>query len=53
MHRILSQPQSNRIALDQGCQIFHGTWYQNRTNVPNGYKISQISIKYSKRPYNI
>jgi hypothetical protein len=40
----------------QGCQIFLGTWYQNRKNVPNehkkyhGNKISQISIKYSKRP---
>jgi hypothetical protein len=42
---------------NQGCQIFLGTWYQNwkkwtkRTrNVPNGHKISQISIKYSEWP---
>jgi hypothetical protein len=56
-----------------GCQIFLGTWYQNRKkytkwikkytkwiknipnekNVPNGHKISHISIKYSKWSLNI
>jgi hypothetical protein len=44
----------------QGCQIFTGTWYQNRKkwtkwapNVPNCHKISPMSAKYSKRPQNI
>jgi hypothetical protein len=44
----------------QDCQIFLGTWYQNpgkctkwTQNVPNGHKISQTSLKYSKWPYNI
>jgi hypothetical protein len=39
--------------MHQGCQIFLGTQYQNRTkctkgtqNVPNGHKISQMAIKY-------
>jgi hypothetical protein len=45
--------------LAQGCQIFLGTWYQNRKNVPNKHrmyqmvknipnvcKIFQIAIKY-------
>jgi hypothetical protein len=27
-------------AVDHGCQIFLGTWYQNRKNVPNGHKNS-------------
>jgi hypothetical protein len=43
--------------MDQGCQIFLGTRYQNRKkctkliqNVPNGLKIFQIFIKYSKWP---
>jgi hypothetical protein len=37
--------------FEQGCQIFLGTWYQNRKkctkwtqNVPNGHKISQMSV---------
>jgi hypothetical protein len=41
----------------QGCQIFLGTWYQNWRkctkliqNEPNGHKLSQIFIKYSKWP---
>jgi hypothetical protein len=44
----------------QGCQIFLGTWYQNRKkctkriqNVPNGRKISRVSLKCSKWPKNI
>jgi aspartate/tyrosine/aromatic aminotransferase len=43
----------------QGCQIFLGTWCQNRIkctkwiqNVPNSHKISQISIKFSKWSWN-
>jgi hypothetical protein len=43
--------------VDQGCQIFLGTWYQNRTkctkstqHIPNGHKISQMPVKYSKWP---
>jgi hypothetical protein len=41
----------------QGCQICVGTWYQNRKkctelaqNIPNGHKISKMSLKYSKWP---
>jgi hypothetical protein len=40
----------NKRVGNQGCQIFLGTWNQNRKNVPNGHKISQISVKYSKWP---
>jgi hypothetical protein len=43
-------------STEQGCQIFLGMWYQNRKkctkstlNVPNGHKISQMSMKYYKR----
>jgi hypothetical protein len=38
----------------QGCQILLGTWYQIpekctkwTQSVPNGHKISQMSVKYS------
>jgi hypothetical protein len=31
---------------DQGCQIFLGTWNQNRKNVPNQHKMYQVIIKY-------
>jgi hypothetical protein len=41
----------------QGCQMFLGTWYQNRIkctkwtqNVPNGHRIFPMPIKYSKWP---
>jgi hypothetical protein len=41
----------------QGCQIFLGTWYQNRgkctkwtQNVPIGHKISQISVNIQNGP---
>jgi hypothetical protein len=41
----------------RGCQIYLGTWYQNRIkctkctqNVPNGQKISQMSVKHSRWP---
>jgi hypothetical protein len=38
----------------QGCQIFLGTKFQNGKNIPNYYKIYQMSkkyvIKYTKRP---
>jgi hypothetical protein len=44
----------------QGCQIFRGTWYQNRKkctksaqNAPNGQKISQMSLNNSKWPENV
>jgi hypothetical protein len=29
----------------QGCQIFLGTKYQNKKNIPNDYKIYQIATK--------
>jgi hypothetical protein len=41
----------------RGCQIFLGTWYQNRIkstkrtqNVPNGQRIFPMPINYSKWP---
>jgi hypothetical protein len=48
----VSSAPSN-LGSQQGCQSFIGTWYQNRKNVPNGHKISQTSIKYSKWSLNI
>jgi hypothetical protein len=49
-----------RQAASRGCQIFHGTWYQNgkkctkwTQNVPKDDKISQMFVKYSKWPWNI
>jgi hypothetical protein len=38
------------VDVNQGCQIFLGTWYQNPKKVPNGHKISKMSVKYSKWP---
>jgi hypothetical protein len=45
---------------NQGCQILLGALYQNRKkctkgtqNVKNGLKISKMSLKYSKWPWNI
>jgi hypothetical protein len=42
---------------EQDCQIFLSTCYQNREkctkwtqNLPNGFKISQMSVKYSQQP---
>jgi hypothetical protein len=32
--------------LPQGCQIFLGTTYQNGENIPNYYKIHQMSIRW-------
>jgi hypothetical protein len=29
---------------DRGCQMFLGTWYQNRKNVPNEYKMYQMVL---------
>jgi hypothetical protein len=47
-------PKEEECSEEQGCQIFISTKYQNGEkctkliqNVPNGYKISLISIKYS------
>jgi hypothetical protein len=37
----------------QGCQIFLGTLYQNRKNVPNEYNMYQMAIKYPKCLYSI
>jgi hypothetical protein len=44
----------------QGCQIFLDTIYQNERkytklpqHFPNGHKIHQMTLKYSKRPENI
>jgi hypothetical protein len=41
---------------NQGCQIFLATTYQNGNkytkqpeNVPNGHKLYQIAVKYTKR----
>jgi hypothetical protein len=36
----------------QVCQIFLGTWYQNRENVPNGHKMYQMDTKCTKWAYN-
>jgi hypothetical protein len=43
--------------IDQGCQIFLGTWYQNQkkmyqmnTKVPNEHKKYQMVIDYPKCP---
>jgi hypothetical protein len=48
--------------MDQGCQIFHFTTYQNGQNIPkdhqitikipNGHKIYKMAIQYTKWPYN-
>jgi hypothetical protein len=37
----------------QGCQIFIGATYQNGKNIPNDYKLYQITLKYTKWPLNI
>jgi hypothetical protein len=37
----------------QGCQIFLGTWYQNRKNVPNGHKMYQMDTKCTKWTQNV
>jgi hypothetical protein len=44
-------------SCDQGCQIFLGAWHQSwkkctkwTHNVLSGHRISQMFIKYSKRP---
>jgi hypothetical protein len=49
--------KQGKMSGNQGCQIFLGIWYQTQKkctklikNVPNGLKLSQISIKYSKWP---
>jgi hypothetical protein len=54
---LFSGPNCSACDRGQGCQIFLGALYQNwkkctkwTQNVPNGHKISQISIKYSKWP---
>jgi hypothetical protein len=39
--------------LDQGCQIFVATTYQNGKNIPNIQKIYQIFRKYTKYSENI
>jgi hypothetical protein len=53
-----TRPHCQELCVSgQGCQIFHCARDQNRKkctkytqNVPNGHKISQMSIKYSKWP---
>jgi hypothetical protein len=32
--------------MHTSCQIFLGTTYQNRTNVPNGHKINHMAKKF-------
>jgi hypothetical protein len=32
----------------ESCQIFLGTTYQNRKNIPNGYEIYRMAIAYTK-----
>jgi hypothetical protein len=32
------------LALEQGCQIFLGTTYQNGKNIPNDHIIYQMTI---------
>jgi hypothetical protein len=34
--------------LEQGCQIFLGTKYQNGKNIPNYHELCQMFIKYNK-----
>jgi hypothetical protein len=41
---------SQEDALMQGCQIFIGTTYQNRKNIPNDQKLYEIATKYTKWP---
>jgi hypothetical protein len=48
------------VWLEQGCQIFLGSKYQNwekftklPQNIPNYHKIYQITTKYAKLPQNI
>jgi hypothetical protein len=48
-----SKSQKTPLIPPQGCQIFLGTKYQNRENIPNQHKIFQISTKYTKWPLNI
>jgi hypothetical protein len=38
----MEQPE---IEVGQGCQIFHGTTYQNGKNLPNNHKIFQMAAK--------
>jgi hypothetical protein len=37
----------------QGCHIFLDPNIPNGENVPNGHKLYQTAISYTKRPYNI
>jgi hypothetical protein len=49
------------ICTNQGCQIFVLVRYTKTgkkctkwsLNLPNGLKISRLSLKYSKWPYNV
>jgi hypothetical protein len=45
---------NEQLVSKQGCQIFLGKTYQNGIkrpqNIPNGRKIYQMIIKYTKRP---
>jgi hypothetical protein len=53
----LQFPQTEKILLHMGCQIFLGTTYQNGKNtklpqkIPKGYKIYQMSVKYTNKTY--
>jgi hypothetical protein len=35
------------LSLQQGCQIFPGTTYQNGKNIPNNHNIYQWATKYT------
>jgi hypothetical protein len=41
-------PTPSTEVNSRGCQIFLGTWYQNRKNVPNQHKMYPMVIKYPK-----
>jgi hypothetical protein len=60
LHSIYVNFMYYRSVQTRVARFFLGTWYQNRKkctkgtlNVPNGHKISQMSVEYSKRPLNI
>jgi hypothetical protein len=41
-----------RTWVNQGCQIFLETTYQNGKNIPNDHKMYQTAIKYTICPKN-
>jgi hypothetical protein len=41
---------SLQMPVNQGCQIFLGTTYQIKKNVPNDLQIYKVAIKYTIWP---